>query len=97
LQCGNAASSRIGVRRGICGFFEAADQFVVAHFSVPIKEKEPKANTQVTLGNSGEINMAHRIRSVIGRPDPIFGGSLAWIAIVSAAAATAYIIWTFGF
>jgi hypothetical protein len=27
------------------GFFEAADQFVVAHFSVPIKEKEPKANT----------------------------------------------------
>jgi hypothetical protein len=41
--------------------------------------------------------MPHRIRSVIGRPDPIFGGSLAWIAIVSAAAATAYIIWTFGF
>jgi len=34
---------------------------------------------------------------VIGRPDPIFGGYLAWISIVAAALATAYIIWSFGF
>jgi hypothetical protein len=35
--------------------------------------------------------MAHRIRSVIGRT------YLACIAIVSAALATAYVIWMFGF
>jgi hypothetical protein len=41
--------------------------------------------------------MAHRIRSVIGRPDSIFGTYLACIAILSAALATAYVIWKFGF
>lgn len=28
--------------------------------------------------------MAHRIRSVLGRPDPIFGGYVSWVAILSA-------------
>jgi hypothetical protein len=47
LQCSAVAQQAavLGVQRGICGLFEAADQFVVARFSVPIKEKEPKANT----------------------------------------------------